>query len=149
MADRSIRASDGDRERVVEILRDQTGQGRLTLDEFEERMSAAYAAKTWDDLRPLTRDLPIDVSFDEDGQRVSLPSDPKQQPSRPHGESAPKRALDRLGPAALIAPALIGLLVFLVVAEGFPPFIFFALFWVLCARGCRPRRVSGWHQAGR
>ncbi len=53
-----IRASDADREVVVDTLREAYMAGRLTLDEFDERMSAAYASRTWGDLRPLTTDLP-------------------------------------------------------------------------------------------
>jgi hypothetical protein len=58
MTDGSIRASDNDRERVVAALRVAYTEGRLTLDEFEERTSAAYASRTWGDLRELTGDLP-------------------------------------------------------------------------------------------
>ena len=58
-----IRASDFDREHAVEALRDQYAEGRLTLEEFDERTSAAYAAKTWTDLRELTSDLPVRLSF--------------------------------------------------------------------------------------
>jgi Domain of unknown function (DUF1707) len=58
MTDRPIRASDQERESVVDVLRDAFTDGRLTFDEFEERTAAAYAAKTWTDLRPLTSDLP-------------------------------------------------------------------------------------------
>lgn len=60
MTDRPIRASDGERESVVDVLRDAYTEGRLTLEEFEERMSAAYAAKTWTELRELTSDLPVE-----------------------------------------------------------------------------------------
>ena len=60
MTDQSIRASDQERESVVDVLRDAYADGRLTLDEFEERTSAAYAAKTWADLRELTSDLPAE-----------------------------------------------------------------------------------------
>jgi len=58
MTDRPIRASDQERESVVDVLRDAFTDGRLTFDEFEERTAAAYAAKTWSDLRELTSDLP-------------------------------------------------------------------------------------------
>lgn len=54
----AIRASDADRERVVEILRRGHVDGRLTLAELEERSATAYAARTWDELAPLTADLP-------------------------------------------------------------------------------------------
>ena len=60
MIDRPIRASDQERQSVVDVLRDAFTDGRLTLDEFEERMTAAYAAKTWTDLRQLTSDLPVE-----------------------------------------------------------------------------------------
>jgi uncharacterized protein DUF1707 len=57
----AMRASDEDREKVVAALQEQVGLGRLTLAEFEERSTAAYAAVTVGDLRELTKDLPIDV----------------------------------------------------------------------------------------
>jgi hypothetical protein len=63
MSDGSIRASDDDRERVVAVLREAYSEGRLTLDEFEERTSVAYAARTWGELRELTVDLPSRPTF--------------------------------------------------------------------------------------
>jgi hypothetical protein len=62
-AEHVIRASDSDREHAVEALRGQYAEGRLTLEEFDERTSAAYAARTWTDLRELTSDLPVRLSF--------------------------------------------------------------------------------------
>ncbi len=59
MTDRPIRASDRDRENVVGVLRDAYTDGRLTLDEFDERTSAAYVGRTWAELRELTSDLPV------------------------------------------------------------------------------------------
>jgi Domain of unknown function (DUF1707)/Cell wall-active antibiotics response 4TMS YvqF len=53
-----MRASDADREAVVEVLREAVTHGRLTFDEFEERTAQAYAAKTFGELAPLTTDLP-------------------------------------------------------------------------------------------
>jgi hypothetical protein len=53
-----IRVSDTDRERVAIALREHTVAGRLTLDEFMERLDLVYAARTEADLEPLTRDLP-------------------------------------------------------------------------------------------
>lgn len=60
MTDRPILASDKERESVVDVLRDAYTEGRLTLEEFEDRMAAAYAARTWGDLRELTGDLPVE-----------------------------------------------------------------------------------------
>jgi hypothetical protein len=53
-----LRASDRDREATVAALREHAVDGRLTLEEFTDRMSAAYASRTSDDLAQLVRDLP-------------------------------------------------------------------------------------------
>jgi hypothetical protein len=55
---REMRISDADRDNVASILRDAAGEGRLDLEELDERLSAVYAAKTYGDLEPITRDLP-------------------------------------------------------------------------------------------
>ncbi len=54
-----MRASDADRDRVMDILRDATAEGRLTADELEERLEAALTARTFGDLAMLTEDLPV------------------------------------------------------------------------------------------
>lgn len=54
----AMRASDADRERVVDRLRDAVAEGRLDMEEFEERLDAAYKSRTYAELEPLTRDLP-------------------------------------------------------------------------------------------
>jgi hypothetical protein len=53
-----IRASDGDREAVAARLNEAVGDGRLTLQEFGERLDRAYAARTRGALAPLTADMP-------------------------------------------------------------------------------------------
>lgn len=53
-----LRISDADRHRVSEVLREAAGEGRIDLEELEERLEAAYAARTYADLVPITRDLP-------------------------------------------------------------------------------------------
>jgi len=45
--DDPIRASDADRDVVVDALQEAYTEGRLTQDEWDERMSAAYASRTW------------------------------------------------------------------------------------------------------
>jgi Domain of unknown function (DUF1707)/Cell wall-active antibiotics response 4TMS YvqF len=57
-AEPPIRASDVDRERAIELLREHRVEGRLTLEEFTERMSMAATARTTDALDELARDLP-------------------------------------------------------------------------------------------
>jgi hypothetical protein len=63
-----MRASDDDRENVAERLRDAHAEGRLTMEEFEERLDTTYAAKTLGELTVVTRDLPEQVG------RTRLPS---------------------------------------------------------------------------
>lgn len=53
-----MRASDAERERVAEILREAVAEGRLEMDEFGQRLEAAYTARTHGELVPLVRDLP-------------------------------------------------------------------------------------------
>jgi hypothetical protein len=55
---RHLRVSDADREQAAESLRMAAGDGRLTLDELDERLTTAYAAKTYADLQAVTSDLP-------------------------------------------------------------------------------------------
>jgi hypothetical protein len=57
-ADPRIRASDEDRERVVTLLREHHAVGRLTPEEFSERLDQAYEAKTMGELDELMSDLP-------------------------------------------------------------------------------------------
>ena len=53
-----MRASDAERQDVVERLRAALDDGRLKMDEYVERMGRAYDAVTHGDLAPLCRDLP-------------------------------------------------------------------------------------------
>ena len=53
-----MRASDRDRQQVVEQLRSALEDGRLTMDEYVDRMEVAYQAATYGDLAPLCADLP-------------------------------------------------------------------------------------------
>jgi len=54
----TVRASDAEREQTVALLQDGFADGRLTQAELEERVTAAYAARTRDELQDLTLDLP-------------------------------------------------------------------------------------------
>ncbi|HEX9357235.1 MAG TPA: DUF1707 domain-containing protein [Streptosporangiaceae bacterium] len=57
-----FRASDAERDQAAEILRAGYAEGRLSRDELDERLTAAYAAKTHADLCDLTSDLPGTVA---------------------------------------------------------------------------------------
>ncbi|POX41806.1 hypothetical protein C3486_07635 [Streptomyces sp. Ru73] len=53
-----MRASHADRERAVDVLKAGFAEGRLTQDEYEQRVARAYRAVTYTDLQLLVGDLP-------------------------------------------------------------------------------------------
>jgi hypothetical protein len=65
----AIRASDAEREKAVERLRTHAVEGRLTLEEFADRVERAYAARSLQELDDLARDLPATGSAAPPGQR--------------------------------------------------------------------------------
>jgi hypothetical protein len=54
-----LRASDADRERVAKILHDAMAEGRLTVEELDERLQTVYKSRTLGELVPITADLPV------------------------------------------------------------------------------------------
>ena len=98
--DGGIRASDSDRENVVEILRDAYSTGRLTMAEFDERTTAAFAARTWGELRKLTTDLPqqakLELSHPEPDRSAA------QNPPRPLPAGQSRRRLSPMLPILMI-----------------------------------------------
>ncbi|MER6301582.1 DUF1707 domain-containing protein [Kitasatospora sp. NPDC001539] len=90
VAEAELRVSDADRERVAELLRDAYAEGRLDADEHAERIGAAYAAKTFGDLAPLTRDLPTHrpLSFEKRPLDAPAPAS-APAPAPPARQEAP------------------------------------------------------------
>jgi len=110
--DGRIRASDDDRESAVEVLRDAYAVGRLDLDEFDQRTTSAYAAKTWGELRSLTDDLPEKPAFG-----TGLPAlPPTRRDERPEPE--PAGAGPRPDPRRPFVPMLPMALVWLAIAAA-------------------------------
>ena len=99
--DDRMRISDADRERVTARLRDHFAEGRLTPEEFDERITTALNAKTAGDLRRVMADLPESVPLTV----VPRPAASRGLPSRP------LRRRPRFAPLALFA-ALASLLIF-------------------------------------
>jgi hypothetical protein len=58
MPEPHLRASDADRAAVATALGEHMAAGRLTMEEYDERLTRAYAAKTYGELAELTEDLP-------------------------------------------------------------------------------------------
>jgi hypothetical protein len=96
----SLRAGNEDREKVVVQLNSAFAEGRLDVAELEERIAAAYKAKTMGELVPLTADLPAQYA-------ASPVRRPAAQPPAPRSGGAP-------GPAVQRAPLAAGLGIFLV-----------------------------------
>ncbi|MBW1600512.1 DUF1707 and DUF2154 domain-containing protein [Streptomyces sp. JJ66] len=61
-----MRASDAERDQIAEVLRDALAEGRLTTEEFGERLDAVYQARTRSELVPLTADLPQGAGPEQD-----------------------------------------------------------------------------------
>ncbi len=78
-----LRISDDDRHRVAEALREAAGEGRLDLEELDERLEAAYAARVYADLVPILADLP--------GSHLPAVSRSRQPSVRPSGSVEPAR----------------------------------------------------------
>jgi hypothetical protein len=62
MHEPDVRASDAERDRTVELLRDAAGEGRLTFEELADRIGVASTATTRGELERLTADLPVPVA---------------------------------------------------------------------------------------
>jgi hypothetical protein len=126
-APRRIRAGDTDRDRVVAALQGHREAGRLTPEEFEERMEAALRATWLDELPPLLADLPEERD-ERPGQFTG------RAESQQHG--TPRGACGRLpfGPiAALVVLVLVVGSVAAVAHGHFPfPLIWLAVlaFWL-------------------
>ncbi|WP_369633551.1 DUF1707 domain-containing protein [Nocardia sp. JMUB6875] len=59
MGQESMRASDKDREQIVDRLRVAMDEGRISLHEFDSRLQQVYSAKTYGELSPILSDLPV------------------------------------------------------------------------------------------
>ncbi len=88
-SDPRIRASDAERDRAAEALREHHAAGRLSIEEFQERLDSVYNAKTLGELDGLMADLPaIDL------YQLPIPADQRFRPPHPpatraHGRMSP------------------------------------------------------------
>jgi hypothetical protein len=108
-----MRAGDKDRQRVVEQLGRHFGEGRLTVEEFDERVVRAHASVYLDELPALTVDLPRDP-------------EPQRRPAR-RATRVPAGVLVLL--ALLLAWSMVAAVVY-----GTPPFLALILLFVFLRR---------------
>jgi Flp pilus assembly protein TadB len=130
----SLRASDADRDAVVDRLREAAGEGRLEPDELEQRVDGALRARTYGDLAELLADLPVDGR---------MPSPRARWRTDPLARSAVFGA--GLLVAVIAAFAVVVVVAMLVLATA-ALWICLVLCWLVC-RGLRRRQV--WGPAGR
>ena len=151
--DDRIRASDADRDRVTDRLREHFAAGRLTSEELDERVTAALHARTFGELRRLTADLP------EPSVVAAGPPGLQQAPPMWAARRRPRSPLLPLVLIALIAAVLLP-------GGGFVVFAFvkiMLLLWLVAAvaglvlaarfrrrmrRGGRPGSSGHWPSRG-
>ena len=92
-----LRASDSDRDRVLDMLKTAFVQGRLTKDELDARVGQTLASRTWGDLTAVTADIPA----------WPLPQ-PVRKPARPPS-SPPGPAVVKAVACAIIAMATVAI----------------------------------------
>jgi hypothetical protein len=136
-----LRTSDKEREQIAEILRAAMTEGRLTLEEGEERLAATYAAKYRDELGPLTADLP------DGGRRALLDT--------PAARDATRRGLRRHAAVVVSVAAILTGLWILSEAHFFWPIIPLLFLFMGLRRHARwhryeahygyPQRVAPWN----
>ncbi|MEE1756324.1 DUF1707 domain-containing protein [Streptomyces sp. SP18CS02] len=85
-----MRASDADRDRFADILRDALAEGRIDAEEHSERIDAVYRAKTVGELEPLVRDLPATRGSTDAARGHAF------EPGRPDGGDGTAEAAENL-----------------------------------------------------
>jgi hypothetical protein len=125
-----LRAADTDRAKVADRLRVALDEGRLSLDEYDERLQRAYAAKTYGELDQLLVDLPAVIPAER--SQVAVPSAGPARPAPAEaGASAAdvRRWLAGVWGAWLIA-VLINVVIWAAVSLGNGELIYFWPIWV-------------------
>jgi len=137
--DPRIRASDADRDRVASLLREHHAAGRLTAEEFHERMDRALEAKTLGELDELMTDLPaIDLYQLPDASLRRGPTRPGQSllPADQNRHGGPARFTPgtvAMGAWAVVTSAMVAIWAVAAVVGGgtwFPWWALIALPWI-------------------
>ena len=148
--DPRIRASDADRDRAAALLREHHAAGRLTAEEFHDRMNKALDATTLGEIDELMADLPaIDLYQLPDASLRRIPPSRGQSllPADHGGSGSPVRFTPgtvAMGAWAVVTSALIAIWAVAAVVGGGTWFPWWALIavpwiWALIRRAQRPR----------
>jgi Flp pilus assembly protein TadB len=122
-SDPKVRASDADRDQAAAALREHLVAGRLTSDEFDERLDKAYAARTLGELDDLMADLPradLDQLPDASLRRPARGNPPPVRGSVRSAQAGPDRYLParRAGRGSWIALGLFLLMIWVIAGTG-------------------------------
>lgn len=118
------RASDDDREKIAARLRDAHTDGRLSSEEFHDRLDALYTARTYGELEPLVRDIPVVRS--RPAEPAAPPTGPPPVPSTRTGGDRAIAVLWALWAAAVS----INLVIWVLVSIGSGTLYYFWPMWV-------------------
>jgi Domain of unknown function (DUF1707) len=116
----ALRAGNEDREKVVSQLNTAFAEGRLDVTELEERVAAAYQAKTMGELVPLTADLPAQYAASPVRRQAAPP------PARPAGRHDTARWAPVGGGLAIF---LVNVLIWAAVSVGNGDLVYFWPIW--------------------
>jgi uncharacterized protein DUF1707 len=129
-----LRAGDADRELVLERLRAARVEGRLDLEEFDERVTAALAARTYGELGAITADLP---GGSPDPRPLGTPR------PRPRVSAPPRQEMDlRGGVAAWVVVNLLMMAIWTVV--GVTTGVFGHPWWIWVAAPSGMILLASW-----
>jgi hypothetical protein len=121
MPDPHLRAADADRAAVATVLGEHMSAGRLTLEEYDERLARAYAAKTYGELAELTADLP----------KTPKPRTPATQRSAPPAQRGQWGWDDHQSWRAWASTSIIVLVIWATTSLATWEFLYFWPVWVI------------------
>jgi DUF1707 SHOCT-like domain len=130
MPEPQMRAADSDRAAAATVLGEHMAAGRLTVDEYDERLSRAYAARTYGELEQLTADLPTN-------SRPQAPSPVAREALHPARSCGPIPGYWHAGGStgaawrSWLSTALIVVTIWAVTSIGSASFLFFWPIWVI------------------
>ncbi len=132
MPEPHLRAADADRAAVATVLGRHMSAGRLTVDEYDERLARTYAAKTYGELDEITADLPS-----TDVTPRPAPATPAPASPGPHGGWD----ADPHSWRSWVTTSLVVLTIWAATSLATWEFLYFWPVWVIgpWARSCSPR----------
>lgn len=128
-----LRASDADRDAVIERLRAATAEGRLDAEELDERLDAALRARTYGELERLVADLPMSDALPWRRRRAQV-------------VPAARSTLAAAFPILVTAAVVTAVVVAVAVAAAWWAVWVLVWFFMCGRRGCSTRRLGAGSQ---